>query len=106
MTNFAWSKIEWPKASLKGELQDVIRNGARRVRRRDAPHNPCINTDCRFHGNDVQKPRTGAFFMHGGESGPGSDPCSTKSPGANATAARRKKPFPGMANSAAAICRA
>ena len=26
MTNFAWSKIEWPKASLKGELQDVIRN--------------------------------------------------------------------------------
>ena len=26
MTNFARSKIEWPKVSLKGELQDVIRN--------------------------------------------------------------------------------
>ena len=27
--------------------------GARRVRRRDAPHNPCVNLDSRFHGNDV-----------------------------------------------------
>ena len=25
-TKFARSKFEWPKASLKGELQDVIRN--------------------------------------------------------------------------------
>jgi hypothetical protein len=25
-TKFAWSKFEWPKASLKGELQDAIRN--------------------------------------------------------------------------------
>ena len=26
-TNFAWSKIECPKDSPKGELQEVIRNG-------------------------------------------------------------------------------
>jgi hypothetical protein len=25
-TKFARSKFEWPKAGLKGELQDVIRN--------------------------------------------------------------------------------
>ena len=42
-TKFAWSKFERTKCGPKGELQDVIRNGARRERRRDAPNNPDPN---------------------------------------------------------------
>ena len=39
-TKFTRSKFERAMRGPKGELQDVIRNGARRARRRDAPSNP------------------------------------------------------------------
>jgi len=38
VTNFAGSKIECPKDSLKGELQDVIRNGRTPVVTRTVRH--------------------------------------------------------------------
>jgi hypothetical protein len=44
------------------------------VRRREAP-NKSLSTLC----NESLK--RGAFFMHGGESGPGLNPCSEKSSG-------------------------
>jgi hypothetical protein len=53
-TKFAGSKFEHAKRGPKGELPDVIRNGARRARRREAPSNPdrIDDMDSRFRGND------------------------------------------------------
>jgi hypothetical protein len=35
-TKFAWSKFEWPKASLKGESPDAIRNAGPKGERQEA----------------------------------------------------------------------
>ena len=67
-TKFARSKFERAMRGPKGELQDVIRNVARRARRGDAPSNPDHESralDSRLRGNDdvgiKQAPNRGIF---------------------------------------------